>query len=175
MKKIPIESNRIYYVTQDGKVYNQNKIEMKQRTNKLGYKQINLTVAKNKLKTFLVHRLVAITYIDNPENKAEVNHINGIKTDNRIENLEWVTHSENQKHAYATGLQVSTDKQKAAISIIGAITAIKYKSRAVINISTGNKYYSTHEASRQTGISQTTISKHARGIVKNPQWQYKKK
>lgn len=58
-----------------------------------------------KVKCARIHRLVALHFIPNPQNKPEINHKNGIKTDNRIENLEWVTRSENEKHAYKIGLK----------------------------------------------------------------------
>ena len=70
-----------------------------------GYRKIILRNGELK-KTFLVHRLVAEAFILKTDKNLQVNHKNGIKDDNRIENLEWITYSENHLHAYATGLRV---------------------------------------------------------------------
>lgn len=76
---------------------------LKLQIDKLGYVRVNL-FSNNVVKYFLVHRLVANAFFTNTEKKPCVNHINGIKTDNTVKNLEWCTYSENQKHSYKLGL-----------------------------------------------------------------------
>lgn len=68
-----------------------------------GYMQISLYTIDNALKSFKVHRLVAAAFIPNPENKPQINHLNSIRSDNRVDNLEWCTASENQKHSHLFG------------------------------------------------------------------------
>lgn len=84
---------------------------MKPRENRDGYLSINLCKNGN-VTTKKIHRLVAENFIPNPENKYSVNHINGLKKDNRIENLEWSTASEQAKHAVKTGLWQWDDNRK---------------------------------------------------------------
>lgn len=73
------------------------------KTNRCGYKEVALS-KDGKTRTFLLHRLIAIHFVENPHNMPCVNHKNGIKSDNRIENLEWCTRSQNTKHAYEKNL-----------------------------------------------------------------------
>lgn len=78
-----------------------------------GYKQVNMAIPAegNKQKKRYIHRLVAQYFIPNPEDKREVNHINGNKLDNRAENLEWVTSSENQIKRHEQG-NIKTSHRK---------------------------------------------------------------
>lgn len=78
-----------------------------------GYLRVGLHT-NTKSKVVSVHRLVAQAFIPNPENKPQVNHINGIKHDNRVENLEWVTPKENMQHAWKTGL-ISSENVRQGI------------------------------------------------------------
>ena len=76
---------------------------LKPRTNKYGYRVV-ICSSKDNRKSFLIHRLVALAFIENPKGKRCVNHKDCDKTNNKLENLEWSTYSENNKHAYDNGL-----------------------------------------------------------------------
>ena len=102
IKKIQGFDNE-YFVSDDGFVYENDK-RINHRINaELGYCQVSLK-KDGCFSTYLVHRLVAEAFIENPENKRTVNHIDGNKQNNAVENLEWCTHSENTLHAYKSGL-----------------------------------------------------------------------
>ena len=75
-------------------------IILKEQFDKRWYCKIQILLNK-KRKSYLSHRIIATTFIPNPENKRTVNHINWIKDDNRLENLEWATDSENIKHSFS--------------------------------------------------------------------------
>ncbi len=89
-----------YYITEDGKVFRDGK-EIFGWITKKGYKMISIFREKQ-----YIHRLVSKLYIDNPENKPQVNHIDGNKLNNNVVNLEWVTNQENRNHAMLNGLHI---------------------------------------------------------------------
>ena len=112
-------------------------------------------------KNYLVHRIVALTFIPNPENKPLVNHRDGNKGNNSCNNLEWSTYSENNRHAYDIGLKKVSNKT------IKSLIERKRKEVCQIDICTGetiNVWESTREASRQLNISQSSISQCCNGI-----------
>lgn len=106
MKEIwkTIDGFNNYLISNQGKVINLKSNNIKKCSkDKIGYIHIIL-FNRNKRKVFYIHRLVAQAFIPNPDNKPQVNHIDGNKLNNNLINLEWCTHSENMKHAFKSGL-----------------------------------------------------------------------
>lgn len=94
----------LYQISNLGNIHNNRKL-MKIQKHSAGYLHINLT-KDGKSHTHLIHRLVAIAFLDNPQNKPEVNHDDGNKHNNILSNLEWNTSVENKQHAITTGLKI---------------------------------------------------------------------
>ena len=93
-----------YFVTEDGKIWsNKTNKYISQRIGPKGYYLVNLSI-KGKCKTYQVHRLVAKAFIANPNNYPVINHKDGDKLNNRVENLEWCTYQYNTQHACKNGL-----------------------------------------------------------------------
>jgi HNH endonuclease/NUMOD4 motif len=100
-----------YSVSKDGSVYSEiSKKFLKPQVDHNGYLYVNLYDSFGKMKSIKVHRLVASAYIENTNNKPQVNHKDGNKKNNNVDNLEWATKSENQVHAWDNGLQSKSKK-----------------------------------------------------------------
>ena len=100
-----------------------------------GYRYVMIELSNGKKKNCRVHRLVAQHFIPNPNNLPEINHIDGNKDNNQATNLEWCTHSYNNKHAFAIGLKkrpTYTNEQRKLISERVKAALAKKKSPASI-------------------------------------------
>jgi hypothetical protein len=108
MKFVKIKSHPDYEISETGIIRKIKTMAIKsQYLNDHGYYMVSIRYGKIS-KPYRVHRLIAETFIPNTENKSNINHINGIKTDNSINNLEWCTQKENMIHAFNTGLVNNT-------------------------------------------------------------------
>jgi hypothetical protein len=149
---------RIIYKV-DGRIQTFKERILKPATDKNGYQQIGLH--KNcKQKTIQIHREVAIAFIPNPENKPEVNHCDGIKNNNNDWNLEWNTSSENNQHAYNTGLKIGNKGEKHGMCKLTNLQVIEIRNLKdkLIQQKIADKY----------GVNQQQISK----IINHKLWTH---
>jgi|DEB0MinimDraft_10_1074344.scaffolds.fasta_scaffold95209_1 hypothetical protein len=129
---------------------------------KNGYEAVSLWMDGKQYPRY-VHRLVAEAFISDCSEFA-INHIDGIKTNNHIDNLEIVTYSENQHHAYKTGLRFVTEKQKKAL--------LQNVSKRVLDIETGIFYDSLSNACNVNNVNYSAIRKRIMRKSKNVRFVY---
>lgn len=172
-KKIPIKDFDDYFVTNNGDIFSKKSgkyKKLKPIINANGYCTIGLR-KNNKTYIKFIHRIVAETFLLNPDHKITVNHKNGIKQDNRVQNLEWNTYSENLTHRYRVLGYSAVGKGKTGKECKNSKIVVQMKDGKPIKI-----FWSAHEAERKTGVNVGHICmccrnerKHAGGF----QWKYK--
>lgn len=156
------EKETNYEISDTGEVRNTKTQKLLKQQTEQGYKCCTLSIEK-KPKRFRVHRLVALMFIDNPENKPYVNHIDGNRQNNKKENLEWATPSENSQHAVDAGLFYSAKQTPVVQYSMDGDRMMTFNSLA--------------EAERQTGVSHSKISaccNRTRRSAGDYQWRYAK-
>lgn len=181
----------LYQVSNLGQVRSLDKIDrwgrfrksriIRSRFNNSGYRVINLSKSGTQ-KTYLVHRLVAESFIPNPENKPEVNHIDEDKLNNAVSNLNWMTNKENCNYGTRNDRSSTNRNQKEIAKKVDykkiAKKASECRSIPVISIDANGvekKYKSSYEASRYLSIHHSNISKCCKGKLKHTggyTWKY---
>jgi ribosome-binding protein aMBF1 (putative translation factor) len=138
-----------YYIDEMGIIYNRFNKVCKIHISKNGYCVVNFCV-NYQTKQKYIHRIIAESFIPNPNKYKTVNHINGIKTDNRIENLEWLSLEDNLRHAFNHGLK---NNEHSKLKILDTLTNKEYKG--------------INEAAINIGISYSHLSKMLNGKRQN--------
>jgi hypothetical protein len=151
MKQTAVINGSNYSISVDGTLVNMSNGRLKKWTKDTnGYMRCTIWV-NGKSSTISQHRILAEYFIENPEQKQQVNHKNGIKHDNRIENLEWVTQSENALHSFANGLQKPTRPHM----------------RKVVNVQSGKIYDCISDAAKDNGLNVSYLNLMLNGKKNN--------
>lgn len=151
---------KLYEICADGRIKARSGKIIRPYDNGVGYLTVHL-YKNGERHTRKIHRLVAEAFISNPERKPQVNHIDGNKANNHVDNLEWATQSENMRHSYSNGLRAKHRR---------SVVQIEITTKKIIRV-----YKGASEAERATGIKHEYISSACRydKTVGGYKWQYK--
>lgn len=147
-----------YLISKDGNIKSPYGKILKKSMSNSGYEFINI-----RNKGYFIHRAICFAFVEKINGKNYVNHINGIKTDNRVENLEWCTKGYNLKHAYAKGL-----KKSMPLHYKGKFG--KDHNKSIKIICNGIEYNGYSEASRKMNLGISTI--HYRVKSNSKKWMH---
>lgn len=148
----------LYQVSNTGNIKSMRRNKLMKQSMRKGYKRIGLHGENFKIMTYSVHRLVAMEFVQNPNNNPVINHKDGNKLNNNANNLEWVTQKENITHSYENELR----KLKEISQYDKSGKLVK-------------KYKNITKASKETNIDESSIAKVCRGERKTAgkyKWQY---
>lgn len=135
---------------------------MKLHRDKKGYMRVDLCKCGKQFKSLKVHRLVAKAFIPNPHNKGQVNHIDGVKNNNLVENLEWSTQEENIQHSFDMGL-VSRKGEKNSQSKL-TTEDVKFIRR---NFKRGDNFFGVDALAQRFGVERSRIN----SIIRRASWK----
>jgi len=162
-----------YEISNTGKVRSLDRIDcagrlLEGRERKLipdkdGYLQLSLSKDRKELNC-KVHRLVAQTFLENTENKRTVNHKDGNKTNNNVDNLEWATQSEQIRHSFANGLQVPIRGEQHVSSKLTKSKVVEIRERRATN----PKVWTLTMLAKEYGVGRTHIS----NIIHRKRWTH---
>lgn len=158
-----VEGYPLYSISNKGRIRNDksNRI-LKGGIDNYGYPQVILCNS-GKRKSKKIHRLVSEAFISNPDNKPQVNHKDGIKTNNTVNNLEWVTNQENQSHFWRE-LDNKTHKQNRSRSHKGkGLLSENPNAKSVIRLEDGKIYKTIKEAAEDIGLNYHHLGEVCKG------------
>ena len=164
--------NEKYEISNTGKLRNGAFI-LKGKVGLNGYVEYSMSMGNRKRKYEMAHRLVAKAFIDNPENKTEVNHIDCNRLNNNVKNLEWCTHSENIRHSRGLNRYPKEIKKRTTEILQKDRDAKAHKMKAVVD-EFGNVYETARAAAYAHGLSKHAVRLAIKNNNKsaNKKWSY---
>lgn len=155
------EAHNRFLVSSDGQLRNARTGTVYKQTVTNGYYAVCVSLGSRKrLKLIKIHRAIAESFIENPDRKPIINHIDGNKLNNNIENLEWVTYSENLLHAYRTGLSKKLSGERNPMAGLTKEQVMWIRN----NYISGDKEYGSRGIARKFGIDHANVLRAAKGI-----------